>query len=147
MPQDRNRPQTSIFTLCERTKLAGVIESTHQLRKPRSTTRVTAVAPRMLAAANVVTRQDLQPYVKPTHFQLVPCMHRTSHRFPNRCILNWFCLRLCQNRPGRIIIHVAVLLRSRKNIRWHLTGIRRDLLPRNGNLAPRRIRSDWSDAD
>jgi hypothetical protein len=38
---------------------------------------------------------------------------------------NFIARRLAQSRLGRVMLHLAVLLRSRRHCRWHLDGIRR----------------------
>ena len=61
------------------------------------------------------------PY--PQLYSFMPLKPRRS-----RVPWNWnsFWLQLCEHRPGRVVLRVVVLLRSRKNVRWHLDGIRRE---------------------
>ena len=35
--------------------------------------------------------------------------------------------RLSRHSWGRVLLHLAVLMRGRRNLRWHLAGIRREL--------------------
>jgi hypothetical protein len=39
-------------------------------------------------------------------------------------------LRLSSNPAGRVLLHMGTFLRSRRNLRWHLRCILRDLLNR-----------------
>ena len=38
-----------------------------------------------------------------------------------------FALRLADSSAGRVALHLAALLRSRRNVRWHWACIRREL--------------------
>ncbi len=44
--------------------------------------------------------------------------------------------RLSRNRAGRVLLHIVVILRSRRNLRWHLRGLLRDLLGRPTKTLP-----------
>jgi hypothetical protein len=39
---------------------------------------------------------------------------------------NALCLRLCQRRCGRALLHLTALLRNPRNLKWHWAGIRRE---------------------
>lgn len=69
---------------------------------------------------------------------------RGPSRWPNRCALagsfsesggarlalrsnKAMTKRLSRYSWGRMLLHLAVLMRRRRNIRWHLAGIRREL--------------------
>jgi len=41
-----------------------------------------------------------------------------------------FAVRLSSCGVGRALLFLATLLRSRKHVRWHVSGIMRNLLPR-----------------
>ena len=69
-------------------------------------------------------------------------MRGPSHR-PNRCVRaesrtelrSAVCASLHRNMTkrlsryswGRVLLHLAVLMRRRRNLRWHLAGMRREL--------------------
>jgi hypothetical protein len=94
----------------------------------------------------VAARQDNHPRINPVHLHTIPLMRRTLCGFRNRWNWNPLCLRLCKHRTGRLVLHMAVLLRSRKNLRWHLIGIRREVSFSNSNSATRHVGSDKGEA-
>ncbi|MSU57213.1 MAG: hypothetical protein EXS35_03360 [Pedosphaera sp.] len=115
------RPQTKIND-----DWPGRARTTHgKLAAFSMTTRATIQTPPPPPATNPAAVRRALPSSLPVQKGTdMPCKSRRPFLSPHFQRLG---LRLAAHRGGRVVLHLSTLARSRKNFRWHLRGVLREL--------------------